>query len=278
MDDSNYKNKVLQAFETMAPFLSIILDEEASFSIADREKFLKLHNSQNFALAGKEGDPLLEGGAGKEAIRTGKVVIKNVPKEVLGIPFKSYAIPFHGEDGNVEGVILVGKSLAKKEEVLDVSRHLSASLQEISDAINSLTQGMNDQASMNNDIAGKMKEANEMTKDTDAIIEFVKRISSQTNLLGLNAAIEAARAGDSGRGFAVVAQEIRKLSQSTTESLIKIDHVLKSIGSSVNSITASITNSNHIFQDQASAFQEIAASIEELNSTAQIMENLADKV
>ena len=61
------------------------------------------------------------------------------------------------------------------------------------------------------------------SKDTDGILSFI-----QTNMLGLNAAIEAARAGDAGRGFKVVATEIRKLSTSTSESVKKVDSVLKS--------------------------------------------------
>lgn len=278
MNISKCNNEVMNAFETIVPILQIIFDGDVSFAIADRDRFLKMYNSPNLVLKGEEGSLLPEGGAGKEAIRAGKVVIKVVPKEVYGVPFKSYAIPIKGKDGSVEGVILVGKSLEKKEKVLDVSHHLSTSLQQISDAINSLTMGVNDLAGINLVTADKMKEANKMAKDTDTILEFVQRISSQTNLLGLNAAIEAARAGESGRGFAVVAQEIRKLSQSTTESLRKIDDVLKSIRSSINGITDNITDSNHIFQEQASAFQEIAASIEELSSTAQIIETLAEQV
>ena len=277
MNALNCDNEMLNSFEKVVPILRVLFDGDAAFAITNREEFLKVHNSPNLSLKAEEGMMLPEGGAAKEALKTEQISIKIVPKEIYGIPFKSYAIPIKGE-GGVEGVILAGKSLEKKEEVLEVSRHLSSLLQQITEALNSLSMNVSDLVNMNSVILDEIKEVNAMTKDTDAIIEFVQRISTQTNLLGLNAAIEAARAGELGKGFSVVAQEIRKLSQSTSDSLKKIDFVLKSIKTSINGITENITDSNHIFLEQASTFQEIASSVQELNSTAQIMEGLAEKV
>jgi len=271
-------NDVLNAFETISLVLTIILDDEVSFSIADREKFLKVYDSSNLPLNNVAGQAIPEGGAAREAINTGKVIIKTVPKEIFGIPFKSYAIPVKGKDDNAESVILVGKSLAKKNSVLDMSQHLSDSAGQITDAINSLALDVNNLANMNMDIANNMKQTSKLTEETDMIIEFVKGISSQTNLLGLNAAIEAARVGESGKGFNIVAKEIRKLSTSTTESVKKIDDLLKNVRSSIESIADNVNKSNQIYQQQASALQEIAASLEELSSTAQMMEKLSEKI
>ena len=114
---------------------------------------------------------------------------------------------------------------------------------------------------MNQQLLGETKEANERTKDTDDILTFIQGVSSQTNLLGLNAAIEAARAGEAGKGFNVVAQEIRKLSNSSNESIKKIDSVIKHISSSINSINNNLTKSNDVSQNQSAALEEIAASI-----------------
>lgn len=278
MDKLISSNEVIEAFETISPILSIILDDEASFSIADREKFLKVFDSPNLSLNNTVGQALPEKGAAREAIETGKVIIKTVPKEVFGIPFKSYAIPVKGKDDNVEYIILVGKSLVKKNSVLDMSQQLSDSAEQITGAINTLASDVNNLVNMNEEITSNIEQASKLTKETDMIIEFIKGISSQTNLLGLNAAIEAARVGELGKGFNIVASEIRKLSTSTTESVKKIEKFLDNLKISIEGITDNVVKSNQIFKQQVSALQEIAASIEELSSTAQKMEILSEKI
>ncbi len=77
----------------------------------------------------------------------------------------------------------------------------------------------------------------ESSSEIDKIIDYIRNISKQTNLLSLNAAIEAARAGQAGKGFSVVAQEIRKLSEETDKSILEIEEIIKNI-------TLEIDNSN----------------------------------
>ena len=107
---------------------------------------------------------------------------------------------------------------------------------------------------------------------------FIKGVSSQTNLLGLNASIEAARAGDYGKGFNIVAQEIRKLSKSSNESLGKIEHVVKNISTSIEKINNKVSNMDGISYKQSSALQDVASSIEKLNSTAKLLAKFADEL
>lgn len=91
---------------------------------------------------------------------------------------------------------------------------------------------------LNNELGEKTSKSvdilSDKSKDIVAIIDTIHSIAQQTNLLALNAAIEAARAGEKGKGFSVVAEEIRKLSEQTTESTKKIETIISEVQNEVN--------------------------------------------
>lgn len=101
---------------------------------------------------------------------------------------------------------------------------------EISKVVDGVSNELQDAAKTSNDVLGEINKTRDDMKKTDEIIRFVQNVSKQTNLLGLNAAIESARAGEMGKGFSVVANEIRNLSTKTTLFLkIKLLTLKKSI-------------------------------------------------
>ena len=165
-----------------------------------------------------------------------------------------------------------------KDEVKNITKNLVESLSQISAGINEVAVGVQQLAEMNTQLLRETNEANKKAKNSDEIVGIIQDISKKTTLLGLNASIEAARAGDSGKGFAVVAQEIRKLSNTSKESINKIDTIIKYISNSISSIDDSLNSTNEISQNQSAALQQITASVEELNSTAHLLGTIADKL
>lgn len=127
------------------------------------------------------------------------------------------------------------------------------------------------------DMARQMHERSTGARDNVMKIEealsFLVYVASQSNLLGLNAAIEAARAGDAGRGFAVVADEIRKLAQQSEQRAKEIKAVLTEIKAQASGNRDAVGQINDQLHRTAASIQQVNASLEEIRA----MLDLSDK-
>ncbi|EET87137.1 methyl-accepting chemotaxis sensory transducer [Clostridium carboxidivorans P7] len=202
---------------------------------------------------------------------------KDLPKEYFGMAIKAVASPIRNKDGQIIGSIAIGKR-NWGEDIKEHSKTFVQSFSEISKVIDNVASGIQGVAKNSNDILQEINATNEDMKKTDEIIGFVQNVSKQTNLLGLNAAIESARAGEMGKGFSVVANEIRKLSNSSSESIGEINNVLTKLKTSIGNVTNSISENNSAFETQAANVEEINSSISELSNTAKIIQEIGEKL
>jgi archaellum component FlaC len=268
-------DEIIKSFDILKPYLMDLFENEVTFEIVDREKCLRYVPNNKIPLQVDEGEPIPTDSVDNKCQREKKSVQKVVPKELYGQALKVISSPIIDKKGKVIGSISIGRSLDKQEKIRNLSQDLSESLINISNNINEMSKSIQSIAYSSQAISKNIKSAYDETKETDEIISFIKNIAFQTNLLGLNAAIEASRAGEAGKGFNIVAKEIRKLSQSSNESISKINDVLKNIQQTISDISEDIQNTNNVFQSYSDSIQEINTSVEELSSTSQTLNELA---
>lgn len=262
-------------------FEDIFQDEDAMLVISDLNKIV-YYKAGKTINAGHEGLAINPGDGLFETIQSKKTLRVIVPKEVLGVPFKAITVPLFDENNKIIGAAGVGWSLEARIKMYDQLNNVVGSL---SSYIKNITLGINDMTTNAQSIAASQEEmvsSAQVTRknvdETTKITDFIRNIANQTNLLGLNASIEAARAGQEGRGFQVVAGEIRKLAVNSKNAVNQIEQELKNMHESINFIMNMIEQSSSTTQSQAAASEEISASIEELKALSDILLNITNKL
>jgi methyl-accepting chemotaxis protein len=164
-------------------------------------------------------------------------------------------------------------------------------LKDIQHNFHTLTTDIQQQGDERQVLNANVEDLKQNSEQVLTILRVISGIAEQTNLLALNAAIEAARAGEAGRGFAVVADEVRQLSLNTQKSLDQTGDTIRNVTNSIASIQTTIARTEHfmaqltdttgqlngemqqLIASSANAEQQVDASIKAISSmSAQISE------
>src|SRR5690625_2684321 len=128
------------------------------------------------------------------------------------------------------------------------------------------------------DTAQKVQELEEQSKEISKLVSVINEIADQTNLLALNAAIEAARAGEHGRGFAVVADEVRKLAEQVGVSAMDITQIVSSIQNETGVVTESLLSVYKEVEEGTNQIETTGSTFEGINAAIQQMASRIESV
>lgn len=273
-------SRTLDMFPKIVKDLLTILPDDVVFYATDTEKFL-FKDETNFEVPYVViGKPFAKGGVADKVIQTKQPEVMELDESFYGMPLKVKTAPAFDDDDPTKVVGTFGSATRRTN---------AASLRKITDTyqtgMHEISAAIEENAAAAGEINANEKKLNEAimaihhTADEIVdILDYIKTIADQTKMLGLNAAIEAARAGDAGKGFGVVGEEIRKLSESSKSTAMEIRKLTQEIKDNIGLAIKGSEMSMRSSEEQAAASEQITASVEELTSLIEELRRIAYEI
>ncbi|MEN6461755.1 MAG: methyl-accepting chemotaxis protein [Syntrophomonas sp.] len=259
---------IMDILTAAAPWFHKLFNGKKVVAVADLEKYRIYCPAVDMDHNLRAGSALIEGSLMKKAILEKKRLVSRTDAKVFGFPYIAMAIPIMDEGSQVVGGLIFCEKVEQQDRLLTIARELS----EIGEQVSGLLENLNNSA---NNLFQSSQELNALSKKSltkviqaNDSLGLIKDVNTEIKMLGFNAAIESARAGEYGHGFTVVADEMRKLAENSNLSTQKIHEILKETQEITKEVNAQSLVLDNNAKNEASSISEAYGSIQQLQATA----------
>ena len=259
--------KRFDAYQMIATEVQQFFNEDVAVTLFDTEKIVAYYPGRTVDTKARIGNPPTPGSNVLEALSSGQRVVRRVSKELFGVPFVGIAHPII-EESKVTGCLAIACSLEHYDNLLTTGQEILESVVAISSSAHNLSASTEELAATLRNMDDETEQVSIEMRRTNELTQQIKKISKQSNILGINAAIEASRAGEHGRGFAIVSEEVRKLAMDTDTSTQAIQSNVQEVQSSVGLLIEAIKQLTEATENHATEVTEIANSLVRIESMA----------
>lgn len=264
----------LDSFVEIAPYINIMTSYDLGISVCNTEECICYYPCRRINHGIKIGDALKPGTAIYRAITENKRIVGTVGAEVYGFPYVAVAFPVL-ENNNVVGGVCTFEDVGRQKELSDSAQILHSAFQEMNgilETVDSMISNMKQNFDRLDNLAVIMSED---IKNSQTIVETVAKTAKQSNILGINAGIEAARSGEAGSGFAVVAKEITRLSDDNKRFAVETQQLLDKVFKSSDEVSLGINELNKLSEDLIKQSEMLNEIKEKILSRAEAIAGLA---
>lgn len=270
----------IEALIASLPLIKKAGSTDCTLMVVDTKGTILAYESAGFMrhVPTKAGDRIPEHSPLYQCLTKQQEISYVLPKSVFGFKIKSKACPVFGEAGQLVGAFSTAVSMDAQDTIHMAAQTIAAMMQQMLATTENL--GITGVQLAGELGRGKVSGESVLCKinKTDDILRFVSEIAANSNLLGLNASIEAARAGTQGRGFAVVAEEIRKMAVNCAQAVSEIKQIILDIRTETTTVVKMINSTSELSEKQAHAGQEVNDAVQTLAGAAQELEKIAEIV